>query len=141
MKRYNYKQSAQYFIENNVEPLKNLLPLAKVHEFIDHANLVERTVNNDSYYRSFDYLEYQILLTSKERLNAYFLNKISSKRIFVEDLDQLEIKIKKIDSINNLQEFIKHFNIFENSIRRLEQSIKKPSFWDRIKNTYKYSFT
>ncbi len=100
-------KNAKQFIDNNIEPLQKLLPLNKIHEFSEHARLIERTVHNDSFYRTYDYLENQILITAKERINIYFTKRISSKNLSMSARNTLEYKIKNISRIDNIPSFIK----------------------------------
>lgn len=128
--------SANKFIHEYIDPLCALLPYIKIEEFTVHARKIGNSFQHDTLFKTYDYLENQILTAAKERLDSYIKNRTASKLISAEAKKQLEIKAKNINAIVSLSDFIKAFQVLETSIGKLEP-IKKKSVFDGIKNLFK----
>lgn len=132
----NSKLSAKEFIDNNIDPLKFILPLIKIHEYTEHAHIIHRSVNRDTIFKSYDYLENQILVTAKERVDSYLCKRIASKKISLPIRKQLEIKAKNICNVGSIPSFIKDFQLLEASIDKLQPN-RKTSLFDKIKSSFR----
>jgi hypothetical protein len=130
------KFSAHDFLNEYVEPVRKLLPLAKIQEFTEHAHKIERSFKQDAIHKTSDYLQNQILLTAKERLNNYITKRITSKSITNESKLKLTLKLKDANAISNLARFIMAFQLIETMIEKL-QPIEKKSFFAKMKSLIK----
>lgn len=132
MKNTPPKLTADEFIQEFIEPLRLLLPYAKINEFTEHAYKIENAFQQDSMIKTYDYLEHAILSVAKERLAAYIKNRLSTRSLSTEDRKKLEFKLQSTHSINNLARFITSFQLLEISIEKFAPA-KKPSMLDKVK--------
>lgn len=137
MKNTPPKLTADEFIQEFIEPLRLLLPYAKINEFTEHAHKVANAFQQDSMVKTYDYLEHAILSVAKERLDAYIKNRLRAKNLSPDDRHKLELKLQNARGINNLSRFITSFQLLEISIEKFAPALK-PSMLDKVKALFRH---